>query len=151
MQSYPPAFLPPCLLPPFSPCANQGLNAGAYFPSPLFSRLHDLSRDFPFFPRSISPPAFLLNHLHPPNYRFFFCRSHRSRRRHVVTPRLHLSLLLHSTPRIATFTCRFIGNANFLAVHPSNKTSYSRFSRSFGHYPWRFRRRRRINCKNKYE
>jgi len=67
MQSFPPAFLL-FSLPvrvPFHPCANESLDAGAYFLSPLFSRLHDLAR-LSFFLSSVSLPAFLLSHLYPP-------------------------------------------------------------------------------------
>lgn len=47
--------------------------AGAYSPSPLFSRLHDLAR-LSFFPSLVhsSLPPFLLSHLHFPNYYLSF-------------------------------------------------------------------------------
>lgn len=47
------SYPPPARIPlrPTPSRANEGLGAGAYFPSPLFSRLHDLaSLSFFFFP-----------------------------------------------------------------------------------------------------
>jgi len=124
MQSFPPAFLPLCLLPPFPPRANQSLDTGAYFPSPLFSRLHDFAR-LSFFPScsSVSPPTFLLSHLHFPNYCFLFRRPRRRSHRVVMLHLIFPSYFVCSTPCIATFVYRFIGNANFLPVHPSNRTT----------------------------
>lgn len=145
MQSFPPAFLPslpariPLRLPPSR--ANVGLGAGAYFPSPLFSRLHDLASLSFFFPRSsVSLPAFLLSRPPPsPQPSLPLSPTPPSSPSCRYTP--HLFLLfrrsLYTVGCIATFACRFIGNANFLPVHPSNRTAQTTplFARGFRRYP----------------
>lgn len=132
-----PSHFPPCLLSPFHPCTNQGLDAGAYFPSPLFSRLHDLA-GLSFSPSLVHfPIPVLLNRLHPPNYCFLFCRFRRRRRR-FVTRRLYLSLLFRSTLCNATFALPVYWQRQLPFIPQIERTSYSQFSRSFGH-PWLFR------------
>lgn len=100
------SYPPPARIPlrPTPSRANEGLGAGAYFPSPLFSRLHDLASLSFFFPRSsVSLPAFLLSRPPPsPNHRSLFRRPRRRRRR-VVTPRIFSSYFAaRSTPSDAS-------------------------------------------------
>lgn len=108
MQSFPPAFLPPACPHPTSPHppfrANEGLGAGAYFPSPLFSRLHDLASLSFFFPSLVRFSTRLF--VKPPSTlsqpRSLFRRPRRRRRR-VVTPRIFSSYFAaRSTPSDAS-------------------------------------------------
>jgi len=136
----------------------------SYFPSPLFSRLHDLAR-LSFFPSlvspPVSPPVFLLSHSLSTialslSLSLSLFRRLRCCRRHVVTPHIFSSYFaVRFTPSDAfeTFACHFIGNANFLSVHTSNRmiqTNSCSLTALFG-ATLDFSAWKRINCKNKYE
>lgn len=160
MQSFPPAFLLPACPHPTSLPPPPPVRTRVSAQEPIFRRHclvgYTTSRVFPFFfPRSsVSLPAFLLSRPPPsPNHRSLFRRPRRRRRR-VVTPRIFSSYFarsLYTVGCIATFACRFIGNANFLPVHPSNRTaqttpcSLAAFGATLDSSA-----RRRINGKNKY-